>query len=56
MFEKWGDYSVREIRAQTREEDRQHYEPLLAERDQRVAALERENAELRKMQGFSPSV
>jgi hypothetical protein len=57
MFEKWGDYSVREVRQQTREESRQYYEPLLAEKDrcvaekdQRLAALERENAELRKQQ------
>jgi hypothetical protein len=35
---------------------RRRYEPLLAEKDRRVAALERENAELRKMQGFAPSV
>jgi sulfur carrier protein ThiS len=60
MFEKWGDYSVRELRIQfaeeAREKSRQHYEPLLAEKDQRLAALERENAELRKMQGFAPSV
>jgi cell shape-determining protein MreC len=63
MFEKWGDYSVRELRIQFAEENRQYYEPLLAERDQRlaqerqrVAALERENAELRKMRGVAPSV
>jgi uncharacterized protein YfkK (UPF0435 family) len=65
MFEKWGDYSVRKLRIQFAEEARQHYEPLLAEerqrlaeKDRRVAALERENAELRKLQhsaapGFS---
>jgi hypothetical protein len=35
---------------------RRRYEPLLAERDHRLAALERENAELRKMQGVAPSV
>jgi hypothetical protein len=54
MFEKWGDYSIREVRQQAREECRkeftQHYEPLLAEKDSRVAALERELSELRKLQ------
>jgi hypothetical protein len=61
MFEKWGDYSVRELRIQFaeegRKESRQHYEPLLAEKDNRLAeerernaALERELSELRKLQ------
>jgi hypothetical protein len=58
MFEKWGDYSVRELRIQFAEEGRaecrkeltQHYEPLLAEKDHRLAELERELSELRKLQ------